>query len=304
MLGGRSLVTAAGFPYRARDQIESGEQVMISRFRKTRIGDESGFTLIEILMVIILISILAVGSLELFSDSANDSRYQETLNRMNQVREALIGNPDLKVDGARSSFGFVGDIGALPDSGTGLQALMNNSTGLGVFTARPDLRLTYGWNGPYLGIVDITATTVNDGWGRPLLYDAPTSFQATLTSYGADGAAGGTGLNQDVLITIPESLTSATLVGFVCQNSGPFDGEADIEVNYPDGDGNLSQVIQHVSVGMNGSFNFFTVPFGIRSITVYVPDKGSATKTKGPSTVIIDKPNFLVPCSLVDVGGP
>jgi hypothetical protein len=151
--------------------------------------------------------------------------------------------------------------------------------------------------------VDITATTVTDGWGRPILYDTPSAFQASLTSYGADGVLGGSGVDQDLVVTIPESLTSSTVVGFVCENSGPFDADADIEINYPDGTGNVTQTIQHVSPGMNGAFNFFNIPFGIRSVTVYVPDKGAATQTKGPSTIIIDKPNYLVPCSLVDVGG-
>jgi general secretion pathway protein G len=276
---------------------------MISRFKRGIRNNQSGFTLIEILMVVILISILAVASLELIHDSINDARYQETLTRVNQLRDALVGNPDLKVDGARTQFGFLGDTGGLPDSGTGIAALLSNPGSFGIFTADSTNRIVYGWNGPYLNGADPLATTIKDGWGRAVLYSATPPSQATLTSYGADGASGGSGFDQDIVVSITDSQTVASVFGFVCQNSGPFDAEAEIELNFPDGAGGLTQSIQHVSPGMNGAFSFFNIPFGVRSITVYVPGKTAPpTTVKGPSPIVIDKANFFVPCSLVDVG--
>ena len=254
-------------------------------------------------MVVILISVLAVASLEIFGDSDQDARYQETLSRMNRVREALIGNPDLKVDGARTSFGFLGDIGALPDSGAGLGPLLDSSYGYPSFSVDSTSHAGAGWNGPYLSTAEAGAITVNDGWGRPLLYEASSHFAATVTSYGADGSPDGTGLNQDIVITIPESMTQSMVYGFVCQNAGPFDSDADVELNYPDGNGGLTQAVYHVAPGQNGAFQFNQVPLGMRSISVYVPDKITATQTKGPSMLILDKPNVVVPCSLLDVGG-
>lgn len=40
-----------------------------------------------------------------------------------------------------------------------------------------------------------------DGWGRAIKYDVIGASTVTLSSFGADGAAGGTGLNQSVLVT-------------------------------------------------------------------------------------------------------
>lgn len=276
---------------------------MISRFSSPKFhGAASGFTLIELLMVILIVSILAFASVEVFSDAANDSRFQETVNRMNQIKDALVGNPDLKVDGTRTHFGFVGDIGALPTALAGLQALLNNSSGYGAHQVSSSARIGYGWNGPYIDLGNPSATTIKDGWGRAFLYTYTSVFQATITSYGADGAVGGTGLDQDLTVTISESSAGATLFGFVCENTGPYDSSAQIELSYPDGSGGLTQSLQTVTAGMNGAFTFFSVPFGVRSITVYKPTKAGATTTKGPRIIVIDKPNVVVPCSLIDLG--
>lgn len=272
----------------------------------TTSSSESGFTLVEVLMVVVLISVLAVASLQLFGDSDQDARYQETLSRMARVREALIGNPDLKVDGARTSFGFLGDIGALPQDDSGLGALLDNSGGYPPYSMDSGAHAGAGWNGPYLGSGDASSLLVNDGWGRPLQYTVSWPFSATLTSYGKDGAPGapgGTVYDQDIVITIPESMTSAMVYGFVCQNSGPFNADADVELGFPDGKGSLMRPSLRVSAGQNGQFQFKGVPFGIHSISVYVPDKSIGTPTKGPGMIIVDKPNVVVPCSLLDVGG-
>jgi hypothetical protein len=42
--------------------------------------------------------------------------------------------------------------------------------------------------------------SVIDGWGRPIKYDIIGTSAVTLSSFGADGKAGGTGLNQNIAI--------------------------------------------------------------------------------------------------------
>ena len=44
-----------------------------------------------------------------------------------------------------------------------------------------------------------------DGWGRALRYDATGTPIVTLSSFGADQMAGGTGLNQDISVTFDVS---------------------------------------------------------------------------------------------------
>jgi hypothetical protein len=40
-----------------------------------------------------------------------------------------------------------------------------------------------------------------DGWGRPIKYDVTGTSTVTLSSLGLNGAVGGTGMNQDILVT-------------------------------------------------------------------------------------------------------
>lgn len=40
-----------------------------------------------------------------------------------------------------------------------------------------------------------------DGWGRAIKYDVTERSIVTLSSFGADRATGGTGLNQDIVVT-------------------------------------------------------------------------------------------------------
>ena len=44
-----------------------------------------------------------------------------------------------------------------------------------------------------------------DGWGRPIKYEVAGTTTVTLSSLGADGAAGGTGLNEDIVVAFDVS---------------------------------------------------------------------------------------------------
>lgn len=44
-----------------------------------------------------------------------------------------------------------------------------------------------------------------DGWGRALLYQVKGRSTVTLTSLGADGTAGGTGLDEDIVVSFDAS---------------------------------------------------------------------------------------------------
>lgn len=44
-----------------------------------------------------------------------------------------------------------------------------------------------------------------DGWGWPIKYDVAGTTIVTLSSLGADGAVGGTGLDEDIVVTFDAS---------------------------------------------------------------------------------------------------
>jgi len=255
-----------------------------------------GFTLIEVLMVIGIVSILAVASMDLFSDYINESKFQETRAKLEQLKIALVGDPTLTSQGSRTSFGIFGDIGGLPSS---LSDLMTNPS-LPAFAPNNAYRISMGWNGPYLTLPNSGSSISTDAWGTPIQYDT-SSNSLTLISLGADQASNGTGLNQDIEINVPTEQLYSTVTGYICDNGGPFDNAAEIEIAYPDGAGALHKELISVSSGDQGFFKFTDVPFGIRAITVYQPSQGSPSKTIGPVVLTVDSPNFTVPCKQIDL---
>lgn len=131
-----------------------------------------GFTLIEMLVVLVLVGLLAglVGP-RLFSrvDTAKAQTAQAQISLLKGALEALRL-----------------DVGDYPRSADGLSWLV---------TAPPDPQLASKWRGPYLN-----AAVPLDPWGRPYQYAPPASSNQsfTLVSLGADGKPGGAGNDADV----------------------------------------------------------------------------------------------------------
>jgi general secretion pathway protein G len=76
------------------------------------------------------------------------------------------------------------DTGLFPSNEQGLQALRMKPANLNL------------WNGPYL-----PQEIPLDPWGRPYLYKYPGDHgdEPDVISYGADGQAGGEGINADIV---------------------------------------------------------------------------------------------------------
>src|SRR4051812_41686309 len=146
-----------------------------------------GFTLVELLMVIALIGTLAVLSITPIGDNINEGRFQDTVTRLQTIRDAMLGDPTLK-NGQRTSFGYVGDMGGIPTVAQGIGALVTNP-GLPVWTLDQTVHFGRGWNGPYLASASNGTNFTVDAWGNALVY-SPATSPPTLTSLGADGATG------------------------------------------------------------------------------------------------------------------
>ena len=128
-----------------------------------------GFTLLELLVVIVIIGLLAayVGP-----------KYFSQLGKSEvTVAKAQIEAFEKSLDTYRL------DVGRYPSGDEGLNALLTAPATAGA-----------KWNGPYLkkGIPP-------DPWGRPYLYRAPgTKAEYEIVSLGKDGQVGGEGDNADI----------------------------------------------------------------------------------------------------------
>jgi len=127
---------------------------------------QAGFTLLELLIVVVIIGLLAayVGP-----------RY------FAQMGKSERGVAKAQIEAfARALDAYRVDMGRYPSDGEGLAAL----------TERPAAKAER-WSGPYL-----QKAVPKDPWGHAYVYQAPTGSDGDvfqLTSYGKDGQAGGSG---------------------------------------------------------------------------------------------------------------
>jgi general secretion pathway protein G len=129
---------------------------------------ERGFTLLELLVVMVIIGLLA---------GLVAPRYFDQIGKSNtKIARAQIESLGKALDQFRL------DVGAYPTTEEGLQALM---------TKPQDAP---HWSGPYL-----QKAVPPDPWDRPYQYRAPGEHSDyDLYSYGKDGQPGGSGENSDV----------------------------------------------------------------------------------------------------------
>jgi len=136
---------------------------------ESRILNEEGFSLIELLIVMVILGLLAglVGP-KLFGHV--DSSKQKTAKSQISLFESALDTYRL-------------DNGKFPTSEQGLKALRERPEG----EAR--------WKGPYL-----PKEVPLDPWGHPYLYRAPGEHgDYDLIAYGADNSPGGEGNDTDIV---------------------------------------------------------------------------------------------------------
>lgn len=141
-----------------------------------------GFTLIEIIVAMAILSIMAGTLVPMLYKTWESNEIAVTRGRMLELKKAMVGDRALVQQGIRTHYGFVGDNGLLP---AGIQDLVTN---FGTFA---------NWNGPYLGGFD-PATYKSDAWGNgiayarhnPFLSVSGMSVAATLRSAGPDRTFG------------------------------------------------------------------------------------------------------------------
>ncbi|MCK4371866.1 MAG: prepilin-type N-terminal cleavage/methylation domain-containing protein, partial [candidate division Zixibacteria bacterium] len=100
-----------------------------------RLTSETGYSLIELIIVIVIVAIIASVAVKSLKGTNEVVRTEETKAELEQLAYAVAGNPAVLSGGARTDYGYVGDVGALPPN---LDALVTNPGGYGT------------WDGPYV----------------------------------------------------------------------------------------------------------------------------------------------------------
>jgi hypothetical protein len=228
----------------------------------------TGFTLVETVATLSIVALIAAGMVSLSAFLAEKEHAETTRDHLNELRRAIAGNPVIVVNEARTSFGYLGDMGTLPAS---LEDLWVKGSQPG-YTFSTAKKAGAGWNGPYLEITpaEFSSAPMRDGWGNSLQYSTSASVDdsvgavalARLLSLGPDLAAG---TADDVKLNFFESETVSRVQGFVKDvNDNGVSGVA-LTLNYPQ---NGALATQLVNTDASGYYSASNVPFGNRSITM------------------------------------
>lgn len=137
--------------------------------RSRRSRHKAGYTLTELIIVMVILGLLAaiVGPM-LFS----------------QLGRANSRTAETQIASFATSLGFYRlDVGRYPDSGTGLDALVQAPAG------------ATGWSGPYLNAENGVPL---DPWGEPYIYELVAPGHAVIRTLGRDKREGGEGEDADI----------------------------------------------------------------------------------------------------------
>ncbi|MCK4911839.1 MAG: type II secretion system major pseudopilin GspG [Thermodesulfovibrionales bacterium] len=136
------------------------------KFREI-LAERAGFTLMELLVVMVILGLLAALVGPRIWKNVTKSKITTAKTQIELLGQALDQ--------------FRLDTGRYPSSSEGLEALRTNPG-------------ADGWDGPYL-----RKAVPMDPWKRPYSFQSPGSHgDYDLTTFGLDGSPGGTGENKDV----------------------------------------------------------------------------------------------------------
>lgn len=138
-------------------------QIRMKRF------NQFGFTLLELLVVIVIIGLLAGLVAPRYFDTVSKSKAKIAKAQMSSLEKALEQ--------------YRLEVGGYPSREQGLEALVTAPNGVAK------------WQGPYL-----KKSVPKDPWDNPYLYTV-VSGEINITSLGADGAIGGEGEDTDVSLS-------------------------------------------------------------------------------------------------------
>ncbi|MCG8492379.1 MAG: type II secretion system GspH family protein [Sneathiellales bacterium] len=129
--------------------------------------EQAGFTLLELLIVVSILSAIAYVALDTLKEDTAQVRFEQTEARLNSIARAVIGKPDRQLGNGSEISGYVADTGQLPSRLRDLieDPCQNVTAGACGWLSDGDMR--FGWRGPYLATPSLGGDlSFRDGWGN------------------------------------------------------------------------------------------------------------------------------------------
>lgn len=140
--------------------------------RKTGI-EYAGFTVVELVIIIVVLGILASFAIPKYVDFLNQSKITATKSEMATIKRAIVGNAQVTAGGQYTDVGFLGNIGHPPAT---LTELVRKPDTLAAY----NIVSRFGWHGPYLD--SSNGDYLKDAWGVDYVYNPSVR---TITSVGS-----------------------------------------------------------------------------------------------------------------------
>nr|MBN2277690.1 prepilin-type N-terminal cleavage/methylation domain-containing protein [candidate division Zixibacteria bacterium] len=136
-----------------------------------KLPHQHGFTLIELVIIIVVLGIIAAVAIPKFGSMTQNSKISATKDEMLRIKTAIIGDARVISGGQYIDRGFEGDVGFPPSR---LVDLVIRPDSIPVY----DRITRLGWNGPYLD--SSLQNYATDSWGSAYVYD-PNNRTVTST---------------------------------------------------------------------------------------------------------------------------
>ena len=234
---------------------------MIRPMPTSKATNNSGYSLIELIVVVIIIGIIAGVAVRSLRGANDVGKVELTKQRLDKIANAISGDPNLVSGGNRTSYGYVGDVGSLPPN---LDALVTNPGGYST------------WRGPYV-VDELTPDGTNtrfkqDGWGQALTYSAGT----TVSSSGGGTAIVRTIAPSSAALLLNHVGVAVTdlrhaVPGTIYRDSVKF------LLDVPNGTGGTTTKIKYPA--SDGFAEYDSIPIGERQLrVVYIPNNDTVRR--------------------------
>ncbi|MCB2230679.1 type II secretion system protein GspG [bacterium] len=227
---------------------------------KCKLDNERGYSLIELVIVIMIVGVIAGIAVRSLKSSNEVSRTNETVAEMDRLACAIAGDPHHLSGGTRVDYGYIGDVGACPIN---LDALVSNP-GYGT------------WDGPYIrdelstGAADYTFKL--DAWGAPYVY----AGGASIISNGSSSP-----LTRQLAASTGDLLYNRVSLAVIDQDQVPpgsiYHDSLRLVLTCPDGSGSYRSLVR--TPDPNGYVEFDSIPIGLHRLhIVYLPASDTLTR--------------------------